>query len=393
MRSPRAPRSARRSAAGFTIVELLAVIIIISILLGMLLPAVQAAREAARRSTCNNNLKQLSLAMLNFESANASLPPSVWDNDPRRQNIWGNALDATSNTKAKNLPGVPWSALIMPFCDEQPDYDALVRETQGFTIFWDTTTAAQNIAKKPKQVFECPSNTGYMKVRTTGVGYATVGQAKSNYGINVGGGGTASWGTNAGVSDSRKFAETHPTLGNLFCGNCYGVGYPHWKRAALRMRNITDGLTDTIMLTEKMTSIWGRPGASSRRVKTYRNCWVTSSDCTHTAGVTTDKGQCECHYQEGGLWLFTNVTSSASANTWNTGINYEGFATTAGATFVINTTPDHYFVPTIAASPHDNGCSVSMADGSVRWLNDTISGTVYLNLIQRNDGSIMGAVD
>ncbi len=393
MCSPRTPRSARRVAAGFTLVELLVVIVIIGILLGMLLPAVQVARESARRATCNNNLKQLTLALLNYESANKSLPPAVWDNDPRRQAYWGNAADPNTGTAAFNSPGVPWSGLILPFCDEQPDYDILARETQGFTQWWATTAAARTLAQKPKQVFECPSNKNYLKVRVSysnsggGTGYA-----KSNYGINVGTNTNAGpgWGISGITASSMNFSEVHPTRGRLTCGTCYGVAFPHWKRAGLKTRSISDGLSDTILLIEKRTSNAGNQGGASALDPGNP---VIRRACVHSAGSCPSGrlGPCECEYQQGGMWLATELTSSG--NVWDTGLNYGHWAAAGGGNFMINTTRDHYFVPTLAASPHENGASCSMADGSVRWLNDIISNTVYANLLQRGDGNIIGQGD
>ena len=75
------PSSFNSSSRGFTLVELLVVIAIIGILIGMLLPAVQSVREAARRTQCMNNIRQLSLAALNFESAHMHFPSGVLDDD------------------------------------------------------------------------------------------------------------------------------------------------------------------------------------------------------------------------------------------------------------------------------------------------------------------------
>src|SRR6516165_7107729 len=84
---------------GFTLIELLVVIAIIAILLALLLPAVQAAREAAFRIACANNLKQISLAMHNFENAHKRLPPSRWPNQ-----------------------GPTWAWLILPQLEQQSIY-------------------------------------------------------------------------------------------------------------------------------------------------------------------------------------------------------------------------------------------------------------------------------
>ena len=88
---------------GFTLVELLVVIAIIGILIGMLLPAVQQVREAARRTQCANNIRQISLAALNFESANTRFPSGWQSND--------NTIEGG--------PGWAWSTELLPFLEQQ----------------------------------------------------------------------------------------------------------------------------------------------------------------------------------------------------------------------------------------------------------------------------------
>ncbi len=110
-RSNSAPRGTRRDR-GFTLVELLVVIAIIGILVALLLPAIQAAREAARRAQCQNNQKQISLAILNYASAHADeLPPGGITDIPQGAGC--------CNNKSKES----WTLSILPFMELQNLYD------------------------------------------------------------------------------------------------------------------------------------------------------------------------------------------------------------------------------------------------------------------------------
>ena len=105
---------ARCKRTGFTLVELLVVIAIIGILVALLLPAVQAAREAARRMSCGNNLKQYGVAIHNYHDTYKCLPPSGdWTAMPGdSQTLWNN-------------PSLSWQARILPFAEQQAMYDQI----------------------------------------------------------------------------------------------------------------------------------------------------------------------------------------------------------------------------------------------------------------------------
>jgi prepilin-type N-terminal cleavage/methylation domain-containing protein/prepilin-type processing-associated H-X9-DG protein len=129
--------SSRRS--GFTLIELLVVIAIIAILIALLLPAVQAAREQARRSACTNNLKQIGLALANYTNRHGTLPPGY-------QSIYNPLFQQELG------PGWGWASMILPDLEQQPLHDSIVFEAP---MQADARSTARLV---PLSVFLCPSD-------------------------------------------------------------------------------------------------------------------------------------------------------------------------------------------------------------------------------------------
>lgn len=151
-----------RQRVAFTLVELLVVIAIIGVLVALLLPAIQAAREAARRSQCSNNLKQLGLGVLNYESSLTHLPPSA-------------IVDLSTTTTANNGS---WGVhgRILSYLEQANLLDLVDLE-----VAWDFQEAINGLRIS---VFQCPSDSESIVVRDPGGGKALL--YATNYGFNFG---------------------------------------------------------------------------------------------------------------------------------------------------------------------------------------------------------------
>ena len=205
---------------GFTLVELLVVIAIIGILIALLLPAVQAAREAARRMSCSNNLKQIGLALHMYHDTNKCLPPGWIAFDP-----------SSGLPHWFGEPGWGWAARILPFMEQKAVYESLVHLDLPIT---DSNNAEARLTEIP--TFLCPSDAGEGTFMLEGGGpyvgsgsFSPVELAVGNY---------------LGVFGTLDFHDVCPS------GDCDGGG-PLIFRRPVRFRDITDGLSQTLLVGER----------------------------------------------------------------------------------------------------------------------------------------------
>lgn len=223
MSSPPVPRRERR---GFTLIELLVVIAIIAVIVALLLPAVQQAREAARRSQCKNNLKQLGVAMHAYHEVYNTFP-SGWI-----------AVDPVTRAMSPHdgLSGAGWAVMLLPLMDQQPLYEQF---NPNLSIIHPTNVP---IGKKTLGGFLCPSDshpdTWNINDEATGAQLATL--ATANY---------------VGVFGTEELdgCENAPgTAPVSLAGQCLGTGVLY-HNSRVSMRDITDGSSNTLLIGERRT--------------------------------------------------------------------------------------------------------------------------------------------
>jgi len=333
--------SARRT--GFTLVELLVVIAIIGILVSLLLPAVQAAREAARRSQCKNNLRQLALAVHNFESSKKRLPPSV--------EIDLEAIDPNANNGAWGVHGH-----ILPYLEEQ-SLAALV----DITIAWDHQMAIDGLRIG---VYSCPSDEKAPEMRDPGGGKARL--YATTYGFNQG-----TWFVYDPVTQQGGDGAFYP--------NSY-----------LRMAQIEDGTSKTLMAAE--VKAWNHytrnsPPASTEIPDTIEearaNVAKASSDYKNTGHTEWPDGR--VHH--------TGFTSAMPPNTF---VPYDGPDGRVDADYnswqegkggITSTTPTYAIIT--SRSYHPGSVQVAMVDGSGQTVNDDIDILVWRAMSTRAGGETL----
>ena len=336
-----------RKKRGFTLIELLVVIAIIAILIALLLPAVQQAREAARRTQCKNNLKQLGLALHNYHDVAGMFSPNV----SQIHNVQPAGHTWSNGSKGSYL------IQLLPYIEQAPFYNALNFENTGPA--WNVPNfEAQNVGGKLARheiitAFLCPSETS-----NTLDGHST----KSNYALSMGnqsmpGGGTA-WGTCTSYpgNDFGTGAHGHGNSGDP--NNTSGViSRFGW---AAKIRDITDGTSNTILGGEI------RPQCGDH----HRNGWFHfNSMWTATTGPINFPVICvrEPGWDGGAGTLLPSGQVVDGCNHWQNWQTSQGFK-----------------------SQHVGGAQFVLCDGSARFISENIDYMTYQKLGDRRDGKVIG---
>jgi prepilin-type N-terminal cleavage/methylation domain-containing protein len=324
---------------GFTLVELLVVIAIIGVLVALLLPAVQAAREAARRSQCSNNLKQLVLAAHNFHDVFLTLPrngsePHLRDSHNRGPDSQGTGCCGVA------APRWSWIARVLPYIEQEN----LARQGDIPVSRINLNTNTRAVIATDLKVTTCPSDTTSPRVRTNSANAGGLPAAVTSY-KGVSGG---NWGTDFfGVTNDTNFSTPYrnPIPGTPAQQNGLEKGDGIFWRADIRGKmpfaNILDATSNTYMIGEDI-------GAYIRW-----NEWALPNGAAGTCAIPPNTGN-----KIGDPDLGFDTT--AKTNRWPTRYSFR--------------------------SHHPGGLQFAIADGSVRFVSDTIPLQIYRALATRAGG-------
>ncbi len=375
--SPKSLPGASRS--GFTLIELLVVIAIIAILIALLLPAVQQAREAARRSQCRNNLKQIGLAVHNFESTYGFVPTSL-------------RPPTTNTTRIAVLTN------LLPYIDQAPIYN-LYNQSINWNVGTNLPLSVTRI-----QPFQCPSSPDAGVIDTAPPGSAwTPNQAATSDYSPIFGIAPGVFTTTLGIAAPGTFADPAEVFSGSATPYTYVPGFfpknatidtstGQATRPGKKFRDVTDGLSNTLAVAESS----GRPYVyiKGARKLTGGNALVD----TDPASASTDRLNAGGWSRPasdiiifGGTGAATGVLGGTIAINATNGHNVRGLSYgSSGISTTILGLPIGTHGTSAPYSFHTGGAHFTLGDGAVRFISENIDFRTFIGLCTPAGGEVLG---
>lgn len=327
-----------RAHRGFTLIELLVVIAIIAILVALLLPAVQQAREAARRSQCKNALKQIGLALHNYNDVHSTMPPGYISR----------GVSATDPASAETALGFSWATMILPFVDQ-----ATLYEHFDFSEDADDTHNLHH-GQTTLPMFRCPSDPSRNVFTMVDSSGATINDSSGNP-LQLA---TSNY---VGIIGYASLSMTP--------GNPAGKGILY-RNSSVQFRDITDGTSNTIMAGERASEHQFDSSNPSMRVDA-NSTWYAA-----IPGIAT---------RSAGMMMMPTMTEASPSLI----LGHVGQPAMMGMMQMhhVHNNTNHivHF-----SSRHVGGSHFLLADGHVVFLSENIDYDTFRFLGTRDDGEILG---
>ncbi|TWT34485.1 DUF1559 domain-containing protein [Blastopirellula retiformator] len=344
----------QKNRAGFTLVELLVVIAIIGVLIALLLPAVQQAREAARRMQCTNNLKQLGLAFHNYHDTYNTLP----------------AMNYRPTSKNSYL-GYGALVRILPFIEEGNLYDQLQTASNNFGNTW-ASGSVTTIRRIAVESFKCPSDQDYPGNTTTGGWHDGPG---CNYGVSFGS--TKSW-----TSVNNQNGMFRGPIG-WDSTNMVETG----QKPELGFNSVTDGLSNTLLASEHLVGDDNdnvlAPGKTSEPREAGTVSW---NQYPTQAEIDAFGATCESATGHNGTngqhWVMSLPTQTALNTIAPPNWKYPNCQMASSG---IASDRDGVYAP---RSRHPGGVVCVAGDGSTKFITETIDLSAWQRFGGRDDGQV-----
>jgi prepilin-type N-terminal cleavage/methylation domain-containing protein/prepilin-type processing-associated H-X9-DG protein len=345
---------------GFTLIELLVVIAIIAVLIALLLPAVQAAREAARRSQCVNNLKQLGLAIQNYNDVNNALPPSAMANST-----------TVGSTGYGFHPLISMKARLLPYIEQIVAFNSInMRRPAGDTS--DDAINPENFTVRTMVInaFLCPSDTN-VPVGTTN--NANIGAKQIAYHSYPNSVGTYPGRNGAGKPDGPYYSA--------------GTADP-----TITLASIRDGTSNTAMFSEYIRGMnTTAPGTKDGLHEIYIDSSDTYGSKTNIP-LQTILQNCQASTtmgsdQKGKEWLHQNCGEGGCYSHIMTPNKKSCWFTESSGSPGFHS--DHTIIG--ASSYHSGGVNVGFLDGSVKFIKESINPNTWWGISTRDGGEVISA--